>query len=129
VHAPPAISADPVRSRLRCARRIASAASAAQSASSAVAHEPQGKTRQRAPAAEGEGSSLDCSLARVSSGADRLQKRDRNEQAANGGGLGSSAGLGQPAAYFACTFFHMFTGVIGPSGVSTLLPVHVVVSP
>ncbi len=30
--------------------------------------------------------------------------------------------------YFVCTFFHMFTGEIGPSGVSTLLPVHVIVS-
>jgi hypothetical protein len=32
-------------------------------------------------------------------------------------------------ANFSCTFFHTFTGEIGPSGVSTLLPVSVIVSP
>jgi hypothetical protein len=47
----------------------------------------------------------------------------------NSGGIDISGGLDRSAVYFACTFFHTFTGDIGPSGVSTLLPVSVIVSP
>ena len=53
----------------------------------------------------------------------------RSDEAANPGGLDTPAGLDHSAVYFACTFFHTFTGEIGPSGVSTLLPVSVIVSP
>ena len=57
------------------------------------------------------------------------QAHTRSDEAANPGGLDTSAGLDHSAVYFACTFFHTFTGEIGPSGVSTLLPVSVIVSP
>jgi hypothetical protein len=68
-------------------------------------------------------------LARVSPQWQNPHAHTRNDEAANSGGLDTSAGLDRSAVYFPCTFFHTFTGDIGPSGVSTLLPVSVIVSP